>query len=160
MSTAQAEWRIDVLAAVHADINADTHLASPDMRYWQELRSKADERLARFTWAEIVAELRREITLRRRYYPQAIADGERPAIALRHQLERFEAAHFFYWVQARRWWPEELDHKRYRPADLTEAERQTFRESYARHRERFVPIEDAPRGAYAETTGQSDGWAA
>lgn len=152
LSPAMADWRIDVMAAIHADLNSDLHLTPPDLRYWQGLSAAADERLNRFTWAEIVTELQREISLRRRYYPQLVKDGQRPPVMLRHQLERIEAAHYYYWVQARRWWPAELDHKRYRGGDLTEAERQIYRDAYQRHRDRFVPIDEAPRGAYHSET--------
>lgn len=151
MTAAQAEWRIDVLAAIHADLNVDQGLQAAPIGSapWRELRAAADTRIQRFTWADIITELRREITMRRRYYPQLIADGKRPAIMLRHQLERIEAAHFIYWLQARHWWPVELEHKRYRGADLTEGERQIYREAYQRHRDQFLPIDEAPRGEYA-----------
>lgn len=162
MTAAQAERRIELLAAIHADLHADMHfvIKGEGEQYWRDLRTKAQEHLRRVTWIEIVAELQREITLRRRYYPQIEAEGERPAIILRTQLERLEAAHFLYWVRARCYWPAELNHKAFRGADLTWPERQTFRDAYERHRDLFLPIEEAPRGAYNEAAAPVDGWAA
>jgi hypothetical protein len=50
-----------------------------------------------FTWADKVHALRREIALRRRYYPTWVADGRMTAAAAREALETFEGIHENYW---------------------------------------------------------------
>ncbi len=166
MTPVEAEWQIDVLAAIHADFRADLQFdpqSSTHMALWRDQRAQADAMLNRFRWSDLVEALQREIALRRRYYPQLVAEGRAPAIAARHQLEHIEAVHFAYWLQARRWWPDELDHKRYQSGALTWSERDTYRAAYQRHRDRFEPIEDSPRGKYAasvEHEPEQEGWAA
>ncbi|MBB5985337.1 hypothetical protein [Sphingobium lignivorans] len=166
MSGAEAEWQIDVMAAIHVDLQAsllliDGSRSVEKIRLAGLARTAADRRLLRFRWAELVEVLQREVALRRRWYPDLIAQERLSAAASRLQLERMEAAHFFYWRQARRFWPDELDAKRYRAAELTIDERALFRAAERRHLDRFVDLELDQRGAYAaDDEDEAEGWAA
>ncbi|MCJ8158820.1 hypothetical protein [Sphingomonas sp. LaA6.9] len=55
------------------------------------------------SWHEKVAELRREIMLRRRLYPKRIADRRLAEDLARRQIEGLEAAHWQFWINLVGW---------------------------------------------------------
>ena len=63
--------------------------------YWQEW---CDRRAASpVRWADKVRELRRELAMRRNFYPKQIQKGGDRA-ELGRRMERLEAVHFSYWI--------------------------------------------------------------
>lgn len=94
-------------AAVWAAIATDVDLHAAAARLGDQYRplpTIADE-LARFraengiAWEAKVAELRREIELRRSTYPGDVEVGRLAPDQARAQLERLEAVHDCYWLQ-------------------------------------------------------------
>ena len=71
----------------------------------------ADAALQSFRWSEVIIALQREILLRRKYYPQWIAGGTLEPLRARHQLERIEAVHYYWWVGMHRFMPDHLHNK-------------------------------------------------
>ncbi|MCW2410849.1 MULTISPECIES: hypothetical protein [unclassified Sphingobium] len=159
MTREGANREISIMAAIHADLAADLLLTPGTEDAAAKARREADERLASFGWGELVSCLRREIAMRRKFYPRMLATGDRSPADLRAQLERLEAAHFYYWALGRAWWPDGLEQHRQDPTSMTDRDHQTFREAYAKHRAHFVPITLAPRGAYS-TVAEPNGKAA
>ncbi|MCW2391968.1 hypothetical protein [Sphingobium sp. B11D3A] len=149
MSREDANREISIIAAIHADLAVDLLLTPGSEDAAAKARREADERLAPFSWRELVSCLRREIAIRRKFYPRMLSTGDRSPADLRAQLERLEAAHFLYWALGRGFWPEELTHFRADPTAMTAADHRIWREAYAKHRTHFIPFTLAPRGAYA-----------
>ncbi|MCW2396195.1 MULTISPECIES: hypothetical protein [unclassified Sphingobium] len=159
MTREDANREISIMAAIHADLAADLLLTPGNEDAAAKARREADERLAPFSWRELVSCLRREIAMRRKFYPRMLATGDRSPADLRAQLERLEAAHFYYWALGRAWWPDELKQHRQEHTGMTDRDHQAFREAYAKHRAHFIPLTVAPRGAYA-TVAEPEGAAA
>ena len=111
MTAQEAEYQIDALAAIAADFawaadeGADPHDSATRF-------AKAQTMLAPFAWSQLVSVLRREIAMRRRYYPEWIRAGTLDADAARHRIERFEVAHLHYWRWMRNFWPPEMNDRR------------------------------------------------
>ncbi|MCW2383341.1 hypothetical protein M2338_002906 [Sphingobium sp. B2D3B] len=154
-----ANREIGIMAALHADLAVDLLLTPGNEDAAVKAKREADERLAPFSWAELVSCLRREIAMRRKFYPRMLAAGDRSPAELRAQLERLEAAHFLYWALGRGFWPEELERYRRDPTAMTASHHRIWREAYAKHRNHFIPFTLAPRGAYA-TVAEPEGAAA
>jgi len=159
MTREDASHQISMMTAIHADFAVDLLLAPGQEDKAANARRQADERLVPFKWRELVSCLRREISMRRKFYPRLLATGDRSPAELRTQLERIEAAHFYYWALGRCFWPDELEHHRQNPAAMTDADHRLFHDFYARHRAHFLPFNLAPRGAYA-TVAEQQGEAA
>lgn len=65
-------------------------------RYWNEW---VDRRAASpIRWADKVREIRRELAMRRNFYPKQIQRGGDSA-ELAQRMERLEAVHFAYWIE-------------------------------------------------------------
>ncbi len=158
-SPEEAEHEIDLMAAIHADLATllllDRWYLSRSVDHARELdeaQRRAADRIAPCGWSALVACLRREIDLRRRYYPRWIAAGSLQADDARRQLERIEAAHFLYWVRARHFWPDELGAWR-DPDTCTggawpRALHDAWADHYRAHRARFLPAYGNGRGIY------------
>lgn len=128
-----------------------------------EKREAAEAAILKYRWSEIVAELRREILLRRRFYPRWIAAGTLDRASARRQMERIEAAHFAYWRNGRYFMPDDLHRLRDRifPAHRNTPEFALYRQAAHAHFARFAalgrrgdyaaapPADDEPRLAFA-----------
>lgn len=147
MRPEEAEFQIDCMAAIHADLEALNLYGHEDDAANVERRDRADAMILGFSWQQMVACLRREIGMRRKYYPDWIRGGALDPIVARHRLERIEAVHFSYWYHMRHYMPAELEHLRGR--GLTGPDRSIFMTAARAHRARFTP--EARRGEYTQT---------
>lgn len=160
MDQADADNEIEMMAAIHADIESMIFLDQWDRSRsqdawiaWRDHQARANARIAPFGWAALVACLRREITSRRRLYPKSIEKGQLSAIDARHQLERLEAVHCLYWVGGRHFWPDQLG--RWRPdGPCSEAELEILTPAYRAHRALFLSGRDNHAGLYQPTPAQ------
>lgn len=155
MSAADAEDEIDMMAAIHADLECDLLLerwhadrSAENDRAWAEQRARAHERIARFGWTALVACLRREIDRRRHLYPTWIRKGTLDTVTAAHQLERLEAAHCLYWVLGRHFWPDELGAWRPDGPDWSGHQIAAWTATRRAHNNRFLPGFDNWAGHY------------
>ncbi len=158
MSRENAAREISLMAAIHADMAVDLLLAPGNEDAANKAWREAEKGLIPFKWRELVSCLRREIAMRRKFYPRLAVTSNRSPVGLRAQLERIEAAHFHYWALGRAWWPEELEHHQRDSSRMTEEEHDLFRAGFAKHRAHFVSLNIDPRGAYvnvAEEQGKA-----
>lgn len=89
MTKPEADLHIDILAAIRDDLNHVYHVAR---QTWVGQRHG---------WATKVAELRRELAIRRGAWPRRIANVADPmssGVAVR-RMEALEALHFKYWME-------------------------------------------------------------
>jgi len=105
MTRPEAELHIDLLAAIKDDL---TYRFNPSTMAWTGQRHG---------WPAKVAELRRELAIRRRAWPRRIANLADPmsAAVAAQRMEALEAVHFRYWMglfgsdtEYRGAWPETL----------------------------------------------------
>ncbi len=152
-----AERQIDLLHAIRDDFSwlaafAVWHAGQEPVMpaALAEKRNAAEAAMLKYRWSDIVAELRREILLRRRYYPKWIAGGTLDRTTARRQLERIEAAHFTYWRDGRFFMPDELHQLRDRifPAHRETPEFQAYRAAAHAHFARFDRA--GKRGEYTD----------
>lgn len=155
LSQYDADRRIDLLHAIHDDIAWLAQFArwsaGTEPRFSHDMtrhRDAAEAAIARFRWSELVAELRREIDMRRKYYPAWVRKGSLDAPRARLQLERIEAVHFLYWVHGRWFMPDELHSVRDRVWTVDGPERALFRAAAHAHRARFAAA--SRRGDYVD----------
>lgn len=156
MTRYDAERQIDILHAIEDDLRRAEALmrwgatAPVGSSMPADLRrqcERADEQISRWRWSDLVNELRREIILRRRFYPAWAKKGTLDPVRARHQLERIEAVHCRYWVQMEHFMPDELWQHRATIAATDGPERAAFRWAIRQHRARF--IDGTTRAEYA-----------
>lgn len=162
LSTTDAERGLNAFAAILADLRAEEatntwHAASAgtaqEADAWAALqlaKANAAPLLAAFTWSQLVSALRREIAIRRKYYPQWVKAGTMNDSDARHRIERIEAVHFDWWRWGRHFMPDEIS-----PAGIASpgAARAAFQSAHRAHRARFD--DTSPRGEYAQGTPAS-----
>lgn len=154
MSQMDADDEIECMAAMLADFECD--LLEPFSQAQREAAARAAPMLQPFGWHGAVACLRREILLRRRYYPEWIRKGTLPAIDARHQLERLEAVHVHYWLYGRHFWSAPLGPWQptcWTAPAWTPAQHAAWRDALHTHRARFVADPDNHRGHYRDAPG-------
>lgn len=151
-----AERQIDLLHAIRDDFAwlaafSVWHQSSEPVMpvSLTDKRVAAEAAIARWRWSEIVGELRREILMRRRYYPKWINAGTLDRVVARRQLERIEAAHFAYWRGGRYFLPDELHQLRDRIFGVGDTpEFAAYKAAAHAHFARFAP--DSKRGDYLD----------
>lgn len=89
--------------AVMASIVADLRMAQASWRP-SGIAFAPDKTV---TWTAKVETLRRELAIRRAAYPRWIERGQLNAAVAHGQMERLEAIHWMYWVNAMFWLPDE-----------------------------------------------------
>ena len=129
MTTDEADREIDCLRAVLADLDGDLTAG------------------ATFPWEAKIHCLRREIGLRRKFYPEWIVKGRVDRAQAKLQLERIEAVHFAYWRHMDHWRPDGATRM---PPLFSEAGQYAL-DQVRRHMDRFDP--HGRRGEYAGDAG-------
>lgn len=155
----EAEHRIDVLALVlperrwhEARARWSATGGKPDSPILTEMERFGKEYWARretdaIRWVDVIAELQREILMRRRYYPLWIDKGSLDPAAARQRLERIEAVFHWWWTDWFVFMPPDLTHAAFH-ADIR-AGRARRAAAWRDHLARFTP--DGRRGEYADT---------
>lgn len=131
MTQADADREIDCMKAILADLDGDMQAGNA------------------FPWEAKIHCLRREIGMRRKFYPEWIAKGTVDKAQAKIQLERMEAVHFAYWRHMDHWRPEGATRM---PPLFTPPGREAL-DQLRRHMLRFDP--HGHRGEYAAGTSAS-----
>jgi hypothetical protein len=161
MTSQDADRGIDAFAAIAADLRVEalwtvwgatqpgTAADVDARRAYRHAHDQAAPLLAAFTWSQLVGALRREIALRRKFYPQWVASGTLGKADARHRLERIEAVHFQWWRWGHNIMPDELGPCQREPlkTPLTGASLDAWKATVRAHRTLFDPA--GKRGEYA-----------
>lgn len=95
----EAERRIALFAELLEDCGRAFH---PDVMQRRELPLAA----RRFSWREKIAELRRELAVRERFYPDRVAKGRITEAEARGRSAALQLVHDLYWRKAHCWEPD------------------------------------------------------
>lgn len=131
MTQTEADHEIDCMKAILADLDGDMSAG------------------AAFSWEAKIHCLRREIAMRRKFYPEWIVKGSVDKAQAKLQLERIEAVHFAYWRHMDHWRPDGATRM---PPLFSEAGQYAL-DQVRRHMDRFDP--HGRRGEYAAGTSAS-----
>jgi len=143
-----ADRRIALFADMLEDHGRAFH---PDFQQRRELPLSN----RRFTWREKIAELRRELALRERFYPDRITKGRLTEDESRRRIAALQLVHDLYWKRCHCWEPDgelarEAHAERIRQCESGEMAKaaQAAREHYQRHKS-FPPSPPPPPGDLA-----------